>query len=88
MTYEQFKEHVDRRLETLRGRDKVDYFYVDPDYYDDFTWRDCSVCLQTSAGSRYRLIGMRPDLETVEYIICEDCMQLLEFGCIDDYHEA
>jgi len=87
MTYQEFTKHVDGRIEALKERDKVDYVYVNPDYYDDFTWKDCDVCLQAGAGSRYKLIGMRPDLETIEYLICDDCMELLEFGYIDDYRE-
>jgi hypothetical protein len=88
MKYEEFVKHVEGRITDLSKRDNIDYFYIDPDYHDDFTYHDCDVCLQAGAGSRYRLIGMRPDKEIIEYLACEDCMQLLEFGCVEDYQET
>jgi hypothetical protein len=88
MKYQEFVKHVEGRITDLSKRDNINYFYTDADYYDDFTYHDCSVCLQAGAGSRYKLIGMRPDMETIEYLICEDCMQLIENGCIEDFNET
>jgi len=87
MTYEQYREKVDARLEGL-GRQYGELMVSDRDYYDPFSRTPCQVCQRPEAGERYKLFilnpGAAPD-NIAEFFICGDCVMYIETGRVDDF---
>ena len=88
MTYEQFKELVDTRLEAI-GREYGELIVFDMDWQDPFSYLPCDVCGRHEAGERYRLTAMRPGdaFNIHDLTVCTDCLLYVETGQVDDFRE-
>ena len=90
MTYEQYCNHVNDRLEWLTIEYDIDHFTVDTDYHDHFSWHSCEICQRKLAGERYLVVGVSRKngaIDTYEFEACSDCVLYVEYGHIDDYIE-
>ena len=87
MTYEDFKDRVEEKMEKLAKEYNIEYFTVNPDYHDDFSWDSCPICCRDLGGERFKLLGVRKNLEIIEFEVCTDCMLYNEFGCVEDFNE-
>ena len=90
MTYEQYKEHVDARLQEL-GRQYGELMTTDNgDYYEPYSDIPCPICQRPEAGERYILYILNPGAapeDIAEFEICGDCLMYIETGRIDDFRE-
>ena len=89
MTYDEYREKVDARLEVL-GRIYGELMTSDPEDYDPFSRTPCEVCGRPEAGERYKLYILNPGCaqdDIAEFYICPDCLLYIETGRVDDFRE-
>ena len=88
MTYEEFCNHVDNRLDEI-ARVHGELITRDPEWYDPFSYEPCECCRRQLAGERYKLLALTPGdaYNVYEFIVCTDCMLYTEYGSVDDFCE-
>jgi len=90
MTYEDYCNRVNNRLEQLANELNIDHFTCDTDDYDCFSWHSCEICQRNLAGERYKVIGVSRNsgaVELHEFEACPDCILYVEYGYLDDFIE-
>jgi hypothetical protein len=58
-----------------------------PENWNDepwFSWTPCECCGCPLGGNRWYLHARDKENLIAQYVICEDCVYYVEYGCLDD----